>query len=199
MATVSLDTSPMKLLSALRGTIVAARIAYPEVLHLEVQDAEGGLWRLATQDARWTPPNPGELTGRVVRGAEIDASASTLRLDLADGFLDVVAEPSEARDDPPNWELITPRGELLEFGPGPRWQISSAVVEHEPAVFATLTARERATLRLLADGLSDADIGDRLSLPAAAVALARARAIKKLRDRDPDESNPDSVHGPAVG
>jgi hypothetical protein len=32
----------------------------------------------------------------------------------------------EASDDPPNWELITPGGVLLEFGPGVRWQISSA-------------------------------------------------------------------------
>jgi hypothetical protein len=32
----------------------------------------------------------------------------------------------EASDDPPNWELITPDGLVLEFGPGLRWQISGA-------------------------------------------------------------------------
>jgi hypothetical protein len=32
----------------------------------------------------------------------------------------------EAEDDPPNWELITPGGVVLEFGPGVRWQIGSA-------------------------------------------------------------------------
>lgn len=32
----------------------------------------------------------------------------------------------EADDDPPSWELITQGGVVLEFGPGVRWQISSA-------------------------------------------------------------------------
>jgi hypothetical protein len=32
----------------------------------------------------------------------------------------------EAEDDPPYWELISPAGVVLEFGPGVRWQISSA-------------------------------------------------------------------------
>jgi hypothetical protein len=40
--------------------------------------------------------------------------------------LDVKPAAQEANDDPPNWELITPGGVVLEFGPGVRWQISSA-------------------------------------------------------------------------
>ena len=43
----------------------------------------------------------------------------------AEKFPDREAE-READDDPPNWELILPGGVLLEFGPGARWQISSA-------------------------------------------------------------------------
>jgi hypothetical protein len=46
---------------------------------------------------------------------------------LSDGsLLDVRPAVREAEDDPPNWELITPGGVVLEFGPGVRWQISSA-------------------------------------------------------------------------
>jgi hypothetical protein len=40
--------------------------------------------------------------------------------------LDVKPAAQEANDDPPNWELITPGGVVLEFGSGVRWQISSA-------------------------------------------------------------------------
>jgi hypothetical protein len=52
MATVvTLDASPANVLRSLRGSIVDARLAYPDVLHVEVRDSAGGLWRLATQDA----------------------------------------------------------------------------------------------------------------------------------------------------
>ena len=42
----------MNILRQMRGSIVNARIAYPDVLHVEVRDSHGDLWRLATQDAR---------------------------------------------------------------------------------------------------------------------------------------------------
>jgi hypothetical protein len=38
----------------LRGSITGARIAYPQVLHVEIRDSSGELWRLATQDAEWS-------------------------------------------------------------------------------------------------------------------------------------------------
>lgn len=34
----------------------------------------------------------------------------------------------EAEDNPPNWELISLAGVVLEFGPGLRWQISGGDV-----------------------------------------------------------------------
>jgi hypothetical protein len=50
-----------------------------------------------------------------------------LRCTLSDGsVLDVKPAEREAEDDPPNWELITPGGVVLEFGPGVRLQIGSA-------------------------------------------------------------------------
>jgi hypothetical protein len=122
-----LDASPPNVLRSMRGVIVGARIAYPEVLHVEIRDSAGGLWRLATQDAEWSPSNPAELVGRSVDDADIDGEAGELRCKLSDGsLLDVKPAAREAEDDPPNWELVTPGGVVLEFGPGVRWQIGSA-------------------------------------------------------------------------
>jgi hypothetical protein len=57
----------------MRGSTVDARIAYPEVLHVEIKDAAGELWHLATQDAEWSPSDPAALVGRSVDDADIDS------------------------------------------------------------------------------------------------------------------------------
>lgn len=124
---VALDASPSNVLRSMRGEIVAARIAYPEVLHVEVRDAHGDLWRFATQDAEWSPSDPAELIGRRIEDVEIEESSGELRCQLSGGALfDVRPATREADGDPPNWELISPTGTVLEFGPGVRWQISGA-------------------------------------------------------------------------
>jgi hypothetical protein len=124
---IALDASPFNILRLMRGVIVDARIAYPEVLHVEIKDSAGELWRLATQDADWSPSDPAQLLGRSVEDADIDGETGELRCKLSDGsLLDVKPAAREAGDDPPNWELITPGGVVLEFGPGVRWQIGSA-------------------------------------------------------------------------
>ncbi len=111
----------------MRGPIVDARIAYPDVLHIEVRDSSGGIWRLATQDAEWSPSDPAQLVGRSVQDADIDEESGELCCKLSDGSaLDVKPGAAEANDDPPYWELISPAGVVLEFGPGVRWQISGA-------------------------------------------------------------------------
>lgn len=128
MATVvALDASPATVLRSMRGSIVAARIAYPDVLHVEVRDSLGALWRLATQDAEWSPADPAQLVGRSIEDASIGEQSGELRCTLSDGsLLDIKPPEAEAEDDPPYWELISPAGVVLEFGPGVRWQISSA-------------------------------------------------------------------------
>lgn len=128
MATfVALDASPANVLRSMRGSIVDARIAYPDVLHIEVRDSLGDLWRLATQDAEWLPADPDQLVGRSIDDVAIDGETGELRCVLSDGsVLDVRPAVTEAEDDPPNWELVTPAGIVLEFGPGFRWQISGA-------------------------------------------------------------------------
>jgi len=128
MATVvALDASPATVLASMRGSVIDARIAYPDVLHVEVRDSLGAVWRLATQDAEWSPADPAQLVGRSIEDASIDAESGDLRCTLSDGsLLDIKPAPLAAEDDPPYWELISPAGVVLEFGPGVRWQISSA-------------------------------------------------------------------------
>jgi len=128
MATaVTLDASPLNVLRSMRGSIVDARIGYKDVLHVEIEDSAGELWRLATQDAEWSPSDPAELVGRSVDDADIDEQTGELRCKLSDGsLLNVRPANRETEDDPPNWELITPGGVVLEFGPGVRWQIGNA-------------------------------------------------------------------------
>lgn len=125
-AVVALDASPLNVLRSMRGAIVDAQIGYPEILHVEIKDAAGELWHLATQDAEWSPSDPAQLVGRSVNDADIDEETGELRCKLSDGsLLEMKPAAREAEDDPPNWELITPGGIVLEFGPGVRWQIGS--------------------------------------------------------------------------
>jgi hypothetical protein len=130
MATVvALDASPANLLSSMRGSIVDARIAYPSVLHVEVRDPRGDIWRLATQDAEWSPSDPAQLLGRSIDDVAIDGETGELRCLLSDGSVFHAGLTAiEAEDDQPNWELVSPDGIALEFGPGFRWQISGADV-----------------------------------------------------------------------
>ena len=124
---VALDSSPVKILSSLRGTIIAARLAYPGVLHLDVRDADGCRLSLATQDANWRPEDPASLVGQTIEGATIDRETGTLCCDLSGGSpLLITPASQETEDDPPNWELITTEGLLLEFGPGLRWRVAGA-------------------------------------------------------------------------
>jgi hypothetical protein len=127
MATVvALDASPENVLRAMRGSIVDARKAYPDVLHIEIRDRDGDLWRLAIQDAEWSPSDPAGLIGQMVEDATLDKTGE-LRCKLSDGsLLDIKPGTPGSDEDPPYWELITPGGVVLEFGPGVRWQISSA-------------------------------------------------------------------------
>lgn len=123
---MALDASPLHVLRSMRGEIVDARIGYPRVLHVEIRDAADGTWLLATQDADWLPSDPMVLAGRSIEGAEISESGE-LRRGLSDGsLLEVKPCARETEDDPPNWEVITPEGLVLEFGPAVRWQIRSA-------------------------------------------------------------------------
>ena len=62
----TLDASPLNILRSMHGPIVGARIAYPEVLHVEIKDSAGELitpggvvlefglggWQIGSADSR---------------------------------------------------------------------------------------------------------------------------------------------------
>lgn len=124
---VAPNDSPAGILRSLRGSITDAYRAYPDVLHVEIRDPQGGLWRLATQDAEWFPGDPAKLLGLGIEGASLDEGSGELRLGLSGGsLLRVVPAAQEAEDDPPNWKLFKPEGVVLVFGPGGRWQFRRA-------------------------------------------------------------------------
>ncbi len=125
--TLPLDTSPMSVLRALRGTIIDARLGYPEVLHVQIRDAVGDVWWLVTQDADWSPADPAQLLGRMVEDVRIDAQTGGLRCGLSDGqHLEVTpgALVADEDDAPPSWEVLAPSGQMLAFGPGLRWLVA---------------------------------------------------------------------------
>ncbi|HTB70757.1 MAG TPA: hypothetical protein VK707_07245 [Solirubrobacteraceae bacterium] len=124
---IALDASPASVLHSFAGEIVDATIAHPSVLHVEVRDPHGGRWRLASQNAQCSPSTPSQLVGRSVQSAQIDTASGALRCALSDGAtlqVEPTAEPGV--DQLPTWELISPAGLALEFGPGSRWRIESA-------------------------------------------------------------------------
>jgi hypothetical protein len=111
----------------MRGSIVDARIGYPDVLHVEVRDSSEGVWHLMTQDAQFSPSDPIKLVGRSIEDVALDDRR--LRCKLSDGSVLDIGPPAAADiedDDPPYWELITPAGASLEFGPGVRWRFGDA-------------------------------------------------------------------------
>lgn len=127
VSVVALDASLINVLRFMHGAIVDARIAFPQILHVEIRDSDGDVWRLSSQGADWSPSDPASLVGLSLERAGIDETSGELRCRLSDGStLEVRPFPLEAIDDPPKWEVITPNGLVLEFGPGLRWQISGA-------------------------------------------------------------------------
>jgi len=58
-------------------------------------------------------------------------------------MLDVRPAAVEAEDDPPNWELVSPTGIALQFGPGLRWQIGGATCPSPRVAEATTRSLAR--------------------------------------------------------
>jgi hypothetical protein len=126
MATVSPDTSPAMLLDRVRGPVTNARPLYPERILIEITDAEGALWRLATCDAEHSPSDPDRLIGRTVVGTSLDEGGVVV-LAFSDGTR-FTATPvlDDEDDDIENWSLFTPDGRVLVYGPTGRWKLVSA-------------------------------------------------------------------------
>jgi hypothetical protein len=123
MSIVIPDISPTELLARLRGPITDARPAYPETIHLKLEDGRGGEWWLTTHDAYYSPSDPAALRGKTVVGVDLDDRSGNLTLAFSDGTaFKVLPCPQEADDDPANWKVFTPEGVVLVYGPGGSWR-----------------------------------------------------------------------------
>ena len=127
MALVTPDTSPADVLAGVRGLVTEARLTYPERVHLPVIDAEGGRWFLATWEASYLPADPDELNGKIVVSAVLDESSRVLTIGFSDETdFTVTPIPDDEDDAIENWELFTPNGLLLTYGPWGRWHLGKA-------------------------------------------------------------------------
>jgi hypothetical protein len=126
MSIAASDTVPEKLLGRLRGLVTHAGLSYPERMRIEVVDAKGGLWRLGTWDADYSPADPAVLAGKAVVSAKLDEPSGVLTIGFSDETLSTVTPDMDEDDDVENWELFTPEGLVLTYGPRGRWQLGSA-------------------------------------------------------------------------
>ncbi len=127
MATVTSDTSPAALLDRFRGTVTMSGLTYPDRAAIDVADAEGGEWHLTTWWANYSPADPEVFGGKAVVSADLGEPPGTLTVGFSDGTTFVVTPvPDEEDDAIENWELFTPEGLVLTFGPRGRWQLSRA-------------------------------------------------------------------------
>jgi hypothetical protein len=128
MTSVSvLNKAPTEIAIWMQGTIASAQIAHPDVLHVEFLDPTGDRWFLATQDAEWSPADPTKLVGRSIESTDLDPGSGTLQLGLSEGVKLVITPAArDSDDDPPNWELFSPNGGAIEFGPGLRMSLRSS-------------------------------------------------------------------------
>ena len=124
MATVIPDLSPADLLGRFRGTIIDAAPGYPEVIHLELKDADGDEWSFSTWYAEFSPTDPELLLGKTVVDVDFERSGK-LTMRFSDGSeFNVRPEPEGPDDKLSTWQLLTPGGRLsLDFRPRDRWTL----------------------------------------------------------------------------
>jgi hypothetical protein len=116
------DTTPSELLAALRGEVIESAPGYPEVLHLTLRDDEGQEWGFSTFDSTWSPSGHEAFLGKTITDAGLDAPSGRLTFGFSDGSTLTVSPIAGVEgDDLENWEIFTPDGFVLDYGPGDRW------------------------------------------------------------------------------
>ena len=127
---ISKDFSPTEFLMRFRGRVIASRPAYPEVLHLQVRDAHGGIWRFATFEADYFPAEPEAFLGKTVESVDLDVPSAGLTIGFSDrtslAVVPFSLTPDEFDVDYETWHLFTPDGLVLDYGPGENWSLNRA-------------------------------------------------------------------------
>jgi hypothetical protein len=125
MTIVIPDSSPVEILARFRGLVVEAHPSYPETIHLEIRDLDGGLWYFATHDAYYSPSDPDQLRGKTIVSVVHEGPLANLTIGFSDGSsFRVWVDPQEAPDNPVNWRLFMPEDLVLSWGPGTHWDLT---------------------------------------------------------------------------
>lgn len=127
MSIVSPDTSPADLLRRLQGLVSDARFTHSGRIQLVAVDAMGEVWRLVSWESDYAASDSAAPRGKVIAGADLDARSGTLTVGFADGAHFTLTPNQEDGDDDAieAWELFTPDGLVLTYGPAGRWQMDS--------------------------------------------------------------------------
>ncbi len=124
---VKSDISPMAILGGFRGFVARARLTYPERAALDVTDVKGGEWHLTTWWSDYTPADPEVFDGKTVVSADLGDPEGKLTVGFSDGTDFTVTPVIDEGDDAiENWQLFTPDGRILTYGPKGRWQLGKA-------------------------------------------------------------------------
>ncbi|HEX3362273.1 MAG TPA: hypothetical protein VHS74_14860 [Solirubrobacterales bacterium] len=126
MSLLTPDTSPARLLARLRGAVTDAHLTYPERIQVDVTDPQGGAWSLISWWADYSPTDPDQLHGKTVVDVGLDATGKvTVAFSDRSNFT-ITPVPDEGDDAIENWELFTPEGLVLHYGPWGRWHLKNA-------------------------------------------------------------------------
>jgi hypothetical protein len=127
MSAVALDITPVDLLARFRGVVVGTRLAHSKRPYLELTDAEGGTWRLVSWHADYSASSPRDNKGKSVLAAAIDERSGVLKVSFSDeSSFTLTPIPDESDDAIENWEIFTPEGLILAYGPRGRWLLGRA-------------------------------------------------------------------------
>jgi hypothetical protein len=126
MNTVTSDTSPARLLARVRGAVTDAHLTYPERIQVDVRDPDGGVWSLISWWADYSPSDPDQLHDKTVIDVDLDAAGKVTVSFSDQSTFTITPVPDEEDDAIENWELFTPDGLVLHYGPYGRWHLNDA-------------------------------------------------------------------------
>jgi len=133
------DISPATVLARFRGQVTGGRLTRSKHIYLEVDDANGGRWRLISWEADYAATFPGFPGGNTVTAADFDHGSGTLTVSFSDHTsFTLTPIPDDADDAIENWELFTPDGMVLAYGPWSTWRFGG---KDDPDYWALPIAR----------------------------------------------------------
>ncbi len=126
MSIVTPNTSPAGLLARVRGVVSDAHLTYPERIQVDVTDQTGRVWNLISWWADYSPTDPERLQGKTVVDIDLDATGKVTVVFSDRTDFSITPVPDNEDDAIENWELFTPEGLVLTYGPYGRWHLNNA-------------------------------------------------------------------------